>query len=173
MQLYMSWYTRSFFGFTFLNCLYFFKYSCTNIFHRRSRFTFYFYRSSIESARQNIGWQSEGRYLVMQNDTHFIWIKASQQCYCIPYPTTVQKCVGMQLYLIIAHFSPQTSVTNICKIGYDICDFDSLRGIRIDTIGRVHFDNRDKIFISMSSIGKVTKPCISTNNQVADFWQFR
>ena len=36
MQLYMSWYIRSFFGFTFLNILYFFKYSCTNIFHRRS-----------------------------------------------------------------------------------------------------------------------------------------
>ena len=32
MQLYMSWYIRSFFGFTFLNILYFFKYSCTNIF---------------------------------------------------------------------------------------------------------------------------------------------
>ena len=31
MQLYMSWYIRSFFGFTFLNILYFFKYSCTNI----------------------------------------------------------------------------------------------------------------------------------------------
>ena len=32
MQLYMSWYIRSFFGFTFLNIHYFFKYSCTNIF---------------------------------------------------------------------------------------------------------------------------------------------
>ena len=32
MQLYMSWYIRSFFGFTFSNILYFFKYSCTNIF---------------------------------------------------------------------------------------------------------------------------------------------
>ena len=41
MQLYMSWYIRSFFGFTFLNILYFFKYSCTNIFHRRSLYTFY------------------------------------------------------------------------------------------------------------------------------------
>ena len=41
MQLYMSWYIRSFFGFTFLNILYFFKYSCTNIFHRRSLHTFY------------------------------------------------------------------------------------------------------------------------------------
>ena len=41
MQLYMSWYIRSFFGFTFLNILYFFKYSCTNIFHRRRLYTFY------------------------------------------------------------------------------------------------------------------------------------
>ena len=41
MQLYMSWYIRSFFGFTFLNILYFFKYSCTNIFHRRNLYTFY------------------------------------------------------------------------------------------------------------------------------------
>ena len=41
MQLYMSWYIRSFFGFTFLNILYFLEYSCTNIFHRRSLYTFY------------------------------------------------------------------------------------------------------------------------------------
>ena len=41
MQLYMSWYIRSFCGFTFLNILYFFNYSCTNIFHRRSLYTFY------------------------------------------------------------------------------------------------------------------------------------
>ena len=41
LQLYMSWYIRSFFGFTFLNILYFFKYSCTNILHRRSLYTFY------------------------------------------------------------------------------------------------------------------------------------
>ena len=42
MQLYMSWYIRSFFGFAFWNILYFFKYSCTNIFHRRSLYTFYY-----------------------------------------------------------------------------------------------------------------------------------
>ena len=41
MQLYMSWYIRSFFGFTFLNIIYFFKYPCTNIFHRRNFYTFY------------------------------------------------------------------------------------------------------------------------------------
>ena len=32
IQLYMSWYIISFFGFTLLNILHFFKYSCTNIF---------------------------------------------------------------------------------------------------------------------------------------------
>ena len=41
MQLNMSLYIRSFFGFTFWNILYFFKYSCTNIFHRRSLYTSY------------------------------------------------------------------------------------------------------------------------------------
>ena len=46
MQLYMFWYIRSFYGFTFLNILYFFKYYCTNIFQRRSLYTFY----SIEAA---------------------------------------------------------------------------------------------------------------------------
>ena len=40
MQLNMSWYIRSFFGFTFLSILYCFKYSCTSIFHRRSLYTF-------------------------------------------------------------------------------------------------------------------------------------
>ena len=36
------WWYRSFFGFTFLNILYFFKYFCSNIFHRRSLCTFYY-----------------------------------------------------------------------------------------------------------------------------------
>ena len=38
--------------------------------------------------------------------------------------------------------------------GYDICESDSLRGLGIDIIGRVHFDNRDRFSISMGSIGK-------------------
>ena len=50
MQLYMSWYIRSCLGFTFLNILYFLKYSCTNIFHRRSLYTFY-YHYLIESVK--------------------------------------------------------------------------------------------------------------------------
>ena len=41
MQLYMSWYIISFFGFIFLNILYFFKNSCISVFHRRSLCTFY------------------------------------------------------------------------------------------------------------------------------------
>ena len=52
MQLYMSWYIRSFFGFTFLNILYFFKYSCSNIFHRRSLYTFYF-KDTARHCRQS------------------------------------------------------------------------------------------------------------------------
>ena len=48
---YMSWYIRSFFGFTFLNILYFFKYSCTNIFHRRSLYTFYVTRKQINTTK--------------------------------------------------------------------------------------------------------------------------
>ena len=50
MQLYISWYIRSFFGFTFLNILYFFKYSCTNIFIRRSLYTFYEFFLNSQSA---------------------------------------------------------------------------------------------------------------------------
>ena len=42
MQSYMSGYIRSFFSFSLRKySLFFFKYSCTNIFHRRSLYTFY------------------------------------------------------------------------------------------------------------------------------------
>ena len=68
---------------------------------------------------------------------------------------------------------------DICQIGYDVCEFDNFRGLRIDIIGRVHFDNRDKFAIWMGSIGKGTKPCqqtsgMSTNEWLltSDFWQF-
>ena len=64
MQLYMSWYIISFLAISFfLNSLYFFKYSCTNIFHRRSLYTFYsiwiiFNPSMDEQLHQlyNVGW---------------------------------------------------------------------------------------------------------------------
>ena len=56
LQLYMSWYITSFFGFTFLNIPYFFKYSCTNIFHRRSLYTFY--------QKQDISFRDMSLYLV-------------------------------------------------------------------------------------------------------------
>ena len=45
------------------------------------------------------------RYIAMRNNTHFTWMKASLQCYCMSSPITVQKCIGTELYLIIAHSS--------------------------------------------------------------------
>ena len=50
-----------------------------------------------------------------------------------------------------------------CQIGYDICEFDSLRGLGMDIIGRVHSDNRDRFAIWMGSIGKGTEPCQQTS----------
>ena len=52
---------------------------------------------------------------------------------------------------------------DICQKGYDICEFDSLRGLGIDIIGRVHFHNEDRFAIWMSSIGKATEPCQQTS----------
>ena len=54
---------------------------------------------------------------------------------------------------------------DICQIGYDVqlCEFDSLRGLGIDIIGRVHFDNQDRFAIWMGSIGKATEPCQQTS----------
>ena len=72
----------------------------------------------------------------------------------------------------------QTSGMDICQIGYDICEFDSLRGLGIDIIGRVHFDNRDRFAIWMGSIGKAQYRkgdwTMSTNEWLltSDFWQF-
>ena len=56
----------------------------------------------------------------------------------------------------------QTSWVDVCQIGYDICEFDSLRGLGIDIIGRVHFDNQDRSSVSMGSIGKAIDPCQQT-----------
>ena len=53
----------------------------------------------------------------------------------------------------------QTSGMDICQIGYDICEFDSLRDLGIVIIGRLHFDNRDRFAVWMGSIGKATEPC--------------
>ena len=52
---------------------------------------------------------------------------------------------------------------DICQIGYDICEFDSLRGLGIDIIGKIHFDNRERFAIWMGSIGKATEPCQPTS----------
>ena len=68
----------------------------------------------------------------------------------------------------------QTSRMDICQIGYDICEFDSLRGLGIDIIGRVHFDNLDRFSISIGSIGKAIEPCQQTTEWLltSDFWLF-
>ena len=68
----------------------------------------------------------------------------------------------------------QTSGMDICQIGYDICEFDSLRGLGIDIIGRVHFDNRDRFSISMGSVGKAIEPSQQTTEWLltSDFWLF-
>ena len=68
----------------------------------------------------------------------------------------------------------QTSWMDVCQIGYDICEFDSLRGLGINIIGRVHFDNQDRFSISMGSIGKAIEPCQQTTEWLltSDFWLF-
>ena len=68
----------------------------------------------------------------------------------------------------------QTSGMDICQIGYDNSELDSLRGLGIDIIGRVHFDNRDRFAIWLGSIGKATEPCQQTSGcwHLHDFWQF-
>ena len=54
MQLYMSWYIKSFFGFTFWNILNFFKYACTSISHRRSLYTFYILSSLCKTTHRHL-----------------------------------------------------------------------------------------------------------------------
>ena len=63
---------------------------------------------------------------------------------------------------------------DICQIEHDICEFDSLRGLVINIIGKVHFDNRDRFSILMGSIGKATETCQQTTKWLlkSDLWQF-
>ena len=68
MQLYVSWYIRSFFGFIFLNILYFFKYSCTNISHRRSLYTFYPCKVMEQL------WRGSAKRCQAINETLALWI---------------------------------------------------------------------------------------------------
>ena len=56
MQWYMSWHIRSIFGFTFLNILYFSMHFCTNIFHKRSLYTFYAFNEVLST--KNISWHN-------------------------------------------------------------------------------------------------------------------
>ena len=58
MQLYMSWYIISFLAWSLLlkYSLYFFKYSCTKIFHRRSLCTFYMHLICALSSSNHNPW---------------------------------------------------------------------------------------------------------------------
>ena len=67
---------------------------------------------------------------------------------------------------IIAHSSWNICRTDCYQIRYDICEF---KGLKIDTINRVHSNNR--FSISIGSIGKATELWISTNSQqVTNVW---
>ena len=87
-------------------------------------------------------------------------------------------CSGMHRNVAIPDYRSlfmQISGMDICQIGCDICEFDSLRGLGFNITGRVHFHNRDRFFfISMGNIGKVTEPCKKTSEWLltSDFWQF-
>ena len=63
---------------------------------------------------------------------------------------------------------------DICQIRYDICEFDSLRGLGINIIGRVHFDNWDRFAIYMDGQYWKGDRTMSTNEWLLtyDFWQF-
>ena len=67
----------------------------------------------------------------------------------------------------------QISGMDICQIGCDICEFDSLRGLGIVTIGRLHFDNRDRFCYMDGQYCKGDRT-MSTNEWLvtSDFWQF-
>ena len=95
MQLYMSWYIRSFFGFTFLNIIYFFNYSCTNIFHRRSLYTFYCDRTLSWFHQQwKHGWVSPERWsvrsycMIFSPGNPFIPLRVRFQCDGTQYPAS-------------------------------------------------------------------------------------
>ena len=97
----------------------------------------------------------------MQNNTHFIGSITTVLLHVIPH-----NCSEMHRNVAIPDYRSlvtQTSGMDICQIWYDICEFDSLRGLGIDIVGRVHFDNRDRFAIWMGSIGKATEPCQQTS----------
>ena len=110
----------------------------------------------------------------MRNNTHFIWLKASLQCYCMSCPITVKKNhrnVALPDYRSLF----TQNVRDGQRIRYlRVWQFNSLRGLGIDIIGRVHFDNRDRFSISMGSIGKATEPCQQITEWLltSDFWLF-
>ena len=76
---------------------------------------------------------------------------------------TPHNCSEMHRNQAIPDYRSLVKQTSGMDIGYDICEFDSLRGLGIDVIGRVHFDNLDRFAIWMGSIRKATEPCQQTS----------
>ena len=64
----------------------------------------------------------------------------------------------------------QTSGMDICQIGYDICEFDSLRGLGIDIIGKVYFDNRHTVDFPYGCAILERRPNHVNKRVVADIW---
>ena len=67
--------------------------------------------------------------------------------------------------------SPVTSHRNIrmdiCQIGYDICEFDSLRGLGIVIIGSLHFDNEIDLLYGWAVLERRPN---HVKRVVADIW---
>ena len=81
-------------------------------------------------------------------------------------------CSEMHRNVAMPDYPPlvtQTSGMDICQIGYDICEFDSLRGLGIVIIGRLHFDNRD-IYLLYGWPVLERRPNHVNKRVVADIW---
>ena len=111
----------------------------------------------------------------MRNNTSFYLIKSITT---VLLHVMSHNCLKMHRNVGVPDYrSLFTQTWSGMDTGYDICEsdsLDSLRGLGIDIIGRVHFDNRDRFSISMGRIGKATKPWQQTTEWLltSDFWLF-
>ena len=96
-NIYMSWYIISFFGFIFvlfLNILYFFKFSSTNIFHRRCLYTFYVRFPKVYSELQGLMTLSISAYFFRKHLAAYRYFKPTSPIRPIaPYLSKSDKLV--------------------------------------------------------------------------------
>ena len=62
----------------------------------------------------------------------------------------------------------QTSGMDICQIGYDICEFDSLRGLGIEIFGRIHLIIEIDLLYGWAVLER--RPNHANKRVVADIW---